>query len=80
MDRGYTPQQIIGLLNTTSGAADRQIQHMSTSEFEPLFTIRGGQSSTWIYKMCLPIYSFVPEVPLGMEVVVDYVAVKGAHD
>lgn len=80
MDRDYTPQQIIGLFNTTSGAVDRQIQQPFTSELEPLCTIRGGQSSTWIHKMYLPIYSFVPEVPLGMEIVVDCVALEGAHD
>jgi hypothetical protein len=51
MERGITQKQFIGLLTTTTaGAADRQIQQLFTSEFGRLFTVHGGQSSSWIYK------------------------------
>ena len=49
MDRGYTPEQFVGLFDTTN--AEKQISTMFQSEFEPLNRVPcGGQCSHSMHK------------------------------
>ncbi len=49
MERGYIPRQFIAMFYTDT---DRQIQHLFTSAFGPLYCFRCGHSATYNYLRC----------------------------
>jgi len=73
------PQEFNSRFATTTTNPDRQIKHLFPSEFGTLFTVR--DEPLFVISMYLFVaYSFLLYLPHGVEVVVDYAALKGAHE
>jgi hypothetical protein len=81
MDRGFTPQQFVGLFDARH--ADRHVLRFFESEFGPLGAGCRGINAVrpGVYKkVSIAIFGIICSNYVSMEVVIDYETLKGLND